>query len=412
VVEEKIMAGDTFDPQQFTALGGKPPSPPVDEADREARTGRWMGFFERLSTDPELQQMLTAIGVNLAQPIQPGQSTLGHVAQSLAAGQATRAKSEELGVQRAQRDEELARRERERVQRGESEEADRAQRERESVRSETGADKRLQLRIEQLDRVARDEATDRATRTAIEKRKIKLLEDQARASSEAAGMEFDQKNFEAALEAATTEDPTTGMEIIDITAMKDVMSIGQAAIGRPQRELPQIGNVNIPGTPAEALQRARDRIKSGQVSGVNDEDLRARLRQAFPGKEREVDRLFEQEKKAAPAREPRTEAERPLRGADVAAEADRQRAERETQQKRQIAVGEQLSGIKEQVASVEQQLRDGQIQTRDKAIEAFDRLQQLQEEGQKTQFFDDESRVQIQRLLSELKRIIVSGGGG
>ena len=71
------------------APGGDLPlkaGPPASEAERVQRQQGWMSFFERMKTDPQLNQMVFAIGANLAQPISPGQTPAGHISNALVAG--------------------------------------------------------------------------------------------------------------------------------------------------------------------------------------------------------------------------------------------------------------------------------------------------------------------------------------
>lgn len=61
-------------------------APPKDQTEYQNRVGMWQQFQEKVKTDPAFRFALMQGAVQMLQPIQPGQSTLGHVGQAFGHG--------------------------------------------------------------------------------------------------------------------------------------------------------------------------------------------------------------------------------------------------------------------------------------------------------------------------------------
>lgn len=61
-------------------------TPATNPAEVQERAGLWQQVAQRFQTDPSLRQAMMMMGAHLAQPNQPGETTLGHIGQSVALG--------------------------------------------------------------------------------------------------------------------------------------------------------------------------------------------------------------------------------------------------------------------------------------------------------------------------------------
>lgn len=73
------------------SLGGALAPQPLAAADKSPeavaqRTQGWLGFFDELARNPKAQMLLFQIGTRMMQPIEPQQSTGGHIANALSGG--------------------------------------------------------------------------------------------------------------------------------------------------------------------------------------------------------------------------------------------------------------------------------------------------------------------------------------
>lgn len=71
-----------------TLMQGSPlqMGPPQTPEEGEMRKQGWSSFLDRVATDPQLQALMFGIGARMAQPIAPGQNTIGHIGQSVSGG--------------------------------------------------------------------------------------------------------------------------------------------------------------------------------------------------------------------------------------------------------------------------------------------------------------------------------------
>lgn len=78
-IDPWVQAGTQLDPKIAPGVAQTP-----EELDR--RRSGWKTFISRLETDPNLQAMFLKMGTQLMQPVQPGQSSAGHVGAALQSG--------------------------------------------------------------------------------------------------------------------------------------------------------------------------------------------------------------------------------------------------------------------------------------------------------------------------------------
>ncbi len=87
------------DPQVPDAFEPQPAQPPADPQAQQDIAGRWRGFL----SDPAARTALIQFGIGMMQPIQPGQTAIGQVGQSLGgAGEAVGRVAEQDLAQREQ----------------------------------------------------------------------------------------------------------------------------------------------------------------------------------------------------------------------------------------------------------------------------------------------------------------------
>ncbi len=60
------------------------PGPPTSPAEAAQRRAGWTSLVDQLKTNPKLQMALMRVGTQLIQPVQPGQTPLGHFGQAVA----------------------------------------------------------------------------------------------------------------------------------------------------------------------------------------------------------------------------------------------------------------------------------------------------------------------------------------
>lgn len=76
---------------------GQTVTPPLPDEEYNQRKQGWAGFLENVRNSPVMQQLLIQTGARLMQPIQPGQTTIGHIGGAIGAGLA-----DSLAMQAAQ----------------------------------------------------------------------------------------------------------------------------------------------------------------------------------------------------------------------------------------------------------------------------------------------------------------------
>lgn len=98
--EELVNGQQQQAPQQMEGVG-----PPKDQAEFQNRVSAWQQFQDRVKNDPSFRFGLMQAATHLMQPINPGQTTLGHIGQALSTGTqsyalANQAMSREQATQR------------------------------------------------------------------------------------------------------------------------------------------------------------------------------------------------------------------------------------------------------------------------------------------------------------------------
>lgn len=88
-------------------------SPPKDQAEYTQRVGMWQQFQDKMKNDPAARFALAQVASHLLQPIQPGQSTLGHIGQAFGLGTNAYALANAQQQETARAEQELAMRGRE-----------------------------------------------------------------------------------------------------------------------------------------------------------------------------------------------------------------------------------------------------------------------------------------------------------